>query len=185
MKKYKTTVGKTAKTVADFRVHRSIKSKDVPLLTAQVVPAGVYRSEIISVDDALCNNGKPAGDVTYLFTDDEGMSAEAKIRYPLAGYHIGILSEALLNAGLPEGAPLVDAVGIQEEVSIMYPYDGALGKIQTRRPLSTAGYSQGVNKKRPSLAPVSTKAVPPKNSNHDDEDEFDDFIEDDEELDDA
>lgn len=174
--------------VSTIQVHRKTKAVNIPMLTSDLVPRGTYRSKILSVEDAVCANGAPAADVVYRFVSDSGFSAEAKIRYPLEGYHIGQLFDALLDAGLPEGSSIVDAVGIQEEVTVAYPYEGSLGKIQTRRPLSTAGYSQGVNKKRPSLAPVSTRAVPPKNSNHDDEDdedEFDDFIEDDEELDDA
>jgi hypothetical protein len=159
--------------VSDIVVRRSQQhKKSVPVLTADKVPAGTYRATVLAVNDAQNDEGNPMVDVVYRFTSPGGKSAEAKIRYPIVGYYIDRLVDALIDAGLSEGASLVDAVGLEEEVTIVYPYDGALGKIKTRRPANQA-VSPAAKK------PVS-KQVPTKSRKllvEDDEDE--EIIEDD------
>lgn len=183
MNNHKSTPIKISKSVTDLRIRRQKKSKAVPMLTAEILPAGAYRSEILAIDDATCASGKPAADVTYHFTNADGISVEAKIRYPVDGFYFGILADALIDAGLPDGAPLTEAVGIQEEVTIAYPYEGALGKIQTRRPVGVAKQVPSSTKRRPSLGRVTAKTSYVEDEDED-EDEIEVFTEDEDLIDD-
>ena len=131
----KSLVKNDPSSVSDLIVRRSKrKAKAAPMLTEDIAPAGTYRSEIISVADAKSDIGKLMVDVTYRLTDGRGKAVDARIRYPAEGYHIERLFDALIDAGLPEESPVTEAVGIVEEVEIVYPFEGALGKIKSRRP---------------------------------------------------
>lgn len=130
---------KAAQSVSKLIVKRSKrKVKAAPMLTEDIAPAGKYRSEIVGVADAKSDVGKLMVDVTYRLTDDRGKSVDARIRYPAEGYHIQKFFDALIDAGLPEESPLTEAVGIEEEVEIVYPFEGALGKIKSRKPAPVA-----------------------------------------------
>lgn len=133
-----TSTKKSPGSVADIIVRRNhSQQKNVPMLTADKVPAGTYRTVIVAVSDAQNAEGKPMADVIYRFTSVSGKAVEAKVRYPIEGYHIERLFDALIDAGLPEGSPLTDAVGIEEEdVRVVYLHKGALGTIKSRRPAS-------------------------------------------------
>lgn len=173
---------KTPLSVSDIIVRRSKQHhKKAPMLTERVVPAGTYHSTVIAVNDARNDEGNPMADVTYSFADAGGKSREARVRYPIAGYHIEKLIDALIDAGLPEGASLTDAVGLEEEVTIVYPYDGALGKISNRRPADQTAPTamqkpvskQASAKKRKLLAEDEED----EEILEDDDAEFDDFLE--------
>ena len=171
--------------VADIVARRSQQAKKkAPMLTTEIVPAGTYRSVVLAVEDAHSEEGKAMADVTYRFTDAVGEATEARIRYPVTGYHIQRLVDALIDAGLPEGAPLTDAVGLEEEVTIVYPYEGALGKIKRRQPATQAAISapkkpvpkQVLPKKRKLLIDDEEETEEIENV----DEEFDDFLEEDE-----
>ena len=185
-KKNSLSTKKPPASVADIVVRRSMQTqKKAPMLASDIVAAGAYHSRIIAVEDARSDEGKLMADVTYRLTNADGKSADARIRYPVPGFHLDRLMDALVEAGLPEESSLTDAVGIEEEVIVTFPHDGALGKIKSRRP---------ANQVVPAAAkkPVS-KQMPPKNRKalveddegeeviEDDDSEFDDFFE--EELD--
>lgn len=172
----------TPTSVSDIIARRSKQpQKKAPMVTAEIVPAGTYHSVVLAVEDACSAEGKPMADVTYRFTNAGGETTEARIRYPVAGYHIQRLVDALIDAGLPEGASLTDAVGLEEEVTITFPHEGALGKIKSRRPATQAG--------APAAKKPMPKQVPPKKRKllvedeeeteevEDFDEEFDDFFE--------
>lgn len=165
---------KVAKSVSDLIVRRSKrKVKAAPMLTEDIVPAGQYRSKIIAVTDAKTDEGKLMADVTYRFTNARGKTVDARIRYPAVGYHIEKLYDALIDAGLLEESPLIDAVGIEEEVEIAYPFEGALGKIKARSPVAAATPAPVPKpKKRAAL-------VEEDDADEDDEFDEDDFLTDD------
>ena len=149
----KSAPAKVAMSVSDLIVRRSKrKAKAAPMLTEDIVPAGTYRSEIIGVADAKSDTGKLLVDVSYRFTDTGGKAVEARVRYPATGYHIEKLYDALIDAGLPEDSPLTDAISIQEEVEIVYPFEGALGKIKNRKPAPAAIRPPAKNPKRAAIA---------------------------------
>lgn len=175
----KSATPKVAKSVSDLIVRRSQrKAKAAPMLTEDYVPAGTYHSEIIAVADAKSDTGKPMVDITYSFTDDRGKTVVARVRYPTVGYHLDTLCDALIDAGLPEESPLTDSVGIEEDLEIVYPFTGALGKIKNRRPATT--------EKKP-LAKLQKAKITAKLPQYDveddgasDEEDFDDdFLEED------
>ena len=149
----KNTTKKSPTSVADIVVRRSQQSKKkVSMLTADKVPAGTYHSVILAVKDAVSDDGKPMADVIYRLTSPGGKVAEARIRYPIPGFHLDRLIDALIDAGLPEESPLTDAVGIEESLTIVYPQEGALGKIKSRSPASKVVQTtpqMPVQKKRP------------------------------------
>lgn len=176
----------TPTSVSDVIVRRSLNLKlKAPMMTANVIPAGTYRSTVVSVEDAVSEEGKAMADVTYRFMGVDGKTVDARVRYPIVGYHIGKLMDALISAGLPEGASLTDAVGIEEEVTVVYPHEGALGKIKSRCPLAQAvkaGAKKPANKKL-SHRVLDDDADEQLDGEEPEEldDEFDDFLEEDEE----
>ena len=177
----KTATSKVApKTVSTVRVHCKTQAVNIPLLTAELVPAGSYHSCICSVEDAVCANGAPAADVVYHFTSSDGASTDVKVRYPLDGYHMEKLCEALLDAGLPDGSALTDAVGFEEVVEIVYPYEGALGKIKSRRPADSSGTSMS----KPCRTVSNTRPRHEYAVEADEDDEFEDFADGDDDDDD-
>lgn len=173
----KAATSKVAKSVSDLVVRRSKrKAKAAPMLTEEIAPAGTYRSEIIGVTDAKSDLGKLMVDVTYRLTDSCGKAVDARIRYPAEGYHIERLFDALIDAGLPEESPVTEAVGIVEEVEIVYPFEGSLGKITNRRPAVETALPTSKAKlaKKPAKRPEAVDE-----DDADDEEEFEDFLEDD------
>ena len=165
---------KEARSISDLIVRRSKrKAKAAPMLTEDIAPAGAYRSEIISVADAKSDLGKLMVDVTYRLTDGRGKAVDARIRYPAEGYHIERLFDALIDAGLPEESPVTEAIGIVEAVEIVYPFEGALGKIKKRSPVSADDHP----------APKSQKAKKPAKRFRDAEDMFAEEDDEDDDLD--
>lgn len=182
----KTATAKVAKSASDIIVRRSKQtSKAAPMLTEDIVPAGKYHSVVIAVADAKSDTGKLLVDVTYRLTDTRGKSVDARIRYPAEGYHIERLFDALIDAGLPEESPMTDAVGIVEEIEVVYPFDGALGKIKARHPAPAkqpTPKSSQVKKARPHPLDDDEDKVDDENdvlANEEDEDFEDDFLDDD------
>ncbi len=174
---------KSPASVADIIVRRSQRQqKAIPMLTADKVPAGTYHSVILAVKDAVSDEGKPMADVIYRFTGPNGKAVDAKIRYPVVGYHIERLIDALIDAGLPEGSPLTDAVGVEEDVTVVYPQEGALGKIKTRSPASKVVQAipqKPVPKKHPQrvMDDVDEEDISEDVDSEDLDTEFDDFLE--------
>lgn len=169
----------TPASVSDLIVRRSQrKMKAAPMLTEEVVPAGKYCSEVISVTDAKSDAGKLMADVTYRFSDAGGKAVVARVRYPATGYYIEKLYDALVEAGLPEESPLTEAVGIEEEVEIVYPFEGALGKIKNRKPAPAAKHPPAKNPKRAVVA-EEVQSGADENVEIDFEDDDDDFLADD------
>ena len=168
----KRTTPKEVKSISDLVVRRSKqKMKAAPLLTEDIIPAGRYRSKITAVTEAKNDEGKLMVDVVYCFTDARGKAVDARVRYPATGYHIERLFDALIEAGLPEETPLTEAVGIEEKVEVVYPYEGALGKIKVRTPVAASA---------PASKPKQRTALVEEDEAEDADDEFDeDFLEDD------
>lgn len=173
---------RVAKSVSDILVRRSKrKAKAAPMLTEDVAPAGRYRSEIIGVADAKNDGGKLMVDVTYRLTNDRDEAVDARIRYPAEGYHIERLFDALIEAGLPEESPVTDAVGVVEEVEVVYPFEGSLGKIKDRKPATTANRPPIKKAKRTVFVEEDDESDDPESE----DDEFDVFLEEDLEEDDV
>ena len=133
----------TAAPLSNVRIHRSKTQTVIPMMKQSVVPAGTYTSRITAVTASKIENTQAdAVDVIYELTADDGKVVLGRIRYELGGYHFDRLADALIDAGLPEGSSIVDAVGIEEELEISYPHQGSLAKIKSRRPLAASAVPQ-------------------------------------------
>ena len=114
---------------------RSNDKKQVPFLNQKKVPAGDYQATIVSVSDAVTNGGDEAIDIVYELLDEAGRTFEVKERMAFDGYPFRMFVDHLFDAGLlREGASSSEMVGICEEVTVAYPYKGAIGNFQNRRP---------------------------------------------------
>lgn len=150
--------------IDDIIITRKVKTERVPLLTSSNVPAGRYDSRVDSIATSKTDKGKPAVDVVYEFTDASGTRYKAKVRYELDSYFYEKFTNAMLDAGLPNGGSLSQAIGITEKLEVTYAYEGALGKLVNRRPASAA-------------KPANTRSPAASIDDDDDEDtDFDDFV---------
>lgn len=168
----RSTPKKNSTTLDNIRIRRSNTQTIVPMLTSKIAPAGTYASRIAAVTASkIENSSADAVDITYELTDSSGKVVQGRLRYEIGGYHFDRLGDALIDAGLPNGSSIVDAVGIEEEIELIYPYRGALAKIKSRRPLEAI------------VAPKKAVAKPeaPADDGNDEDDEYDDFLPDDEE----
>lgn len=153
----------------NIRISRTKTQTTVPMLNQKVAPAGVYTSKIAAVTASkIESTNADAVDITYELTANDGRVVQGRIRYEIGGYHFDRLGDALLDAGLPVGSSIVDAVGIEEQLEIVYPQRGSLAKIKNRCPLTS------------SVAPQQKPAAKHKapKVNVDEDDEFDDFLDD-------
>ena len=174
----KSTTKNAPMSASDLLVRRSKrKAKAAPMLTEDIAPAGKYRSEIVGIADAKSDVGKLMVDVTYRLTDSRGKVVDTRIRYPAEGYHIERLFDALIEAGLPEESPMTDAVGVVEEVEVVYPFEGALGKIKNRKPATAANRPPAKKAKHAVLVDEDDELD--DSEAEDDEEEDDDFLEED------
>ena len=156
----------------NVRIRRTKTTTTVPMLNQKIAPAGTYASKIVAVTAAKIENTKAdAVDVIYELTGADGKAVQGRVRYEIGGYHFDRLGDALLDAGLPEGSSIVDAVGIEEQLEIVYPHKGSLAKIKDRRPLAATA----VPTQKAAARPVAAA------SEDDVEDEADYLDEDDEE----
>lgn len=169
--------------ILNTKIYRSKTPKSIPFITEKLLPAGRYISKVIAVHEATSNSGDAAIDLCYEFTDSNGVVVEAKERCVVGSYRHEILGEALLDAGLPEGATLADAVGLCEDVYISFPRKGALGIIQKRSPHKSTAvpFSSAV----PSVGETDDESIATDDLEIDDEfeddfDDVDDFDDDDE-----
>ena len=161
-----------ATSLSNVRIRRSKpQNTSAPMLTQKVAPAGTYSSRIAAVTPSkIETTNADAVDITYELTANDGKVVQGRIRYEIGGYHFDLLGDALIDAGLPDGSPITDAVDIQEEITIVYPHRGALAKIKDRRPLAA------------SAVPTQKAAARPKAVlAEDDAEDEDDYDEDDEE----
>ena len=158
--------------LSNIRIRRTQTQTTVPMLNQKVAPAGTYTSKIVAVTASkIENTNADAVDLTYELTGADGKVVQGRVRYEIGSFHFGRLADALVNAGVPDGSPITAAVGVTEELELVYPYKGALAKIKSRRPLAaTAAPTQ-----KAAARPVAAA------SEDDAEDEDDYLAEDDEE----
>lgn len=179
----KKTTRSAAPNLSNIRVRRSKPQTQplVPMLSQQVAPAGTYASRIAAVTASkIESTNADAVDVIYELTGDDGKVVSGRVRYKIGGYHLEQFLVAMGEAGVPVGSPITDVIGVEEEIEIIYPWNGSLAKIKSRRPLEEpdempAPKQKPVSKQKPV---VKHQASAP--AADDGDDDFDDFLEDDE-----
>ena len=161
---------------------RSIKSSgsrkaNVPMAKANKIPPGVYRSKIASIKDVTTQAGDDAVEVVYDLTAADGSRLKMREIIPIDSYYYEKFGDALISAGLEEGADLQDAIGIEEDVVLDYPSPGGIGHFKSRRPVFADTTPVVIS--TPDLDPI----VADSDLNTEADEEFDDFLEDDEDED--
>ena len=126
--------------VIEFDKNKDIRDKfrvsysDYKFPVEKNVPAGYYLSEIKGIEYMTNHKGRECLDVHYEFFPANGPSHFVLQRYPMGSFSLEKLHRAMGEAGLPNGAPMEDAIGILEKVRFVYDYDSGYGSIVERVP---------------------------------------------------
>ena len=179
------TKNRPAKTnVMDRALKRSTIQATVPFITQDAVPAGKYVTRITAVSNSKTTAGKDAYDLTYELVDANGKAVVAKERHPADGYLFQKLVDHWIDCQfISDGANPSDLVGIEEEAEVTYVYAGALGNLQKRKPCKHAASKSAPPKKASSPPVEDVDEGESEEDLEEDLDEFDDFLEEDDEDD--
>lgn len=165
----------------EILVRRSSAKKSLSMLTEDIVPAGKYRTRVENVLLTKTSKDQPAVDVVYRFSNGD-FEATAGIRYPVDSLYFEKLCDALIDAGLPEEAPINEAVGIEEDVVVVYPYKGSLGNFSSRKPAKKSSFLKNSLRGRVStkqrMVAVNDEDTLNGDPKIDPDDEFDNFLSD-------
>ncbi len=110
----------------DYRISRK-RQENFQFPRADIIPAGIYHSTIVGVDDSFTNSGAPAIDIRYDLVKDQ-KHYYIHLRYPLDSQFFDQLCDRLLDSGLEDGSSFTDAIGLEETVEVYYP--GEYGSIR-------------------------------------------------------
>lgn len=144
------------------------KSKP-PMAKASKIPPGKYRSTITSIKAVTTAAGDDAVEVVYGLVDADGRELQMREVIPTDSWSFERFCDALIAAGFEEDDDLFDAVGITEDVELVYPDPKGLGHFGQRTPADKG---------------ATTKATPKAKESHrkarssEDDDEFDDLLDD-------
>ena len=155
-------------------IRGSNSSAKIPMAKASKIPAGKYRSEIVSVNPVKTAAGDDAVEVIYNLLATDGSCLKMREIIPLDSWAFEKFCDALIAAGLTEDDDLNAAVGITEEVVLAYPDPRGLGHFSERHPVPTDATSDGQPRK-------SVKAT--ANNHASSGGDFDDYIDEDDEDD--
>ena len=145
----------------------------VPMAKAGKIPAGAYRSKIVSIKAKKTTAGDEAVEVIYDLITTDGQKFLMREVIPVDSWAFELFCDALIAAGMSEDDDLTAAVGIEEAVELHYPDPRGFGRFKRRTPITG------------SAEEVAAEAAAVEGEDVDDaDDEFDDFLEDDEDEDD-
>lgn len=179
-KAVKNSTRSAASNISNIRIQRTQTQPLVPMLSQRVAPAGIYKSRITNVIMSRTTGGDDAVDVIHELTAENGKVVQGCIRYILGGHHLACFYNAMLDAGVPEENPITDAIGVEELLEIVYPQRGSLAKIKSRRPLEEPDEKPAPKQKSVAKQKAVVKHQAPAPAADDGDDDFDDFLEDDE-----
>lgn len=100
--------------------------------TPETVPEGHYWTRIDNISDSITTTSKTAIDVDYTFQDENGNLYQVRQRYADGSYAQDSFFDAMVDAGVPDGADVMKAVGVTEEID--FGYVGDFGTIKSRCP---------------------------------------------------
>lgn len=146
-----------------------------PMARANKIPAGRYRSTIISIKEVKTVAGDEAVEITYDLVSPDGQHRQMREVIPFDTWPYAQFCTALIYAGLNDGDDLLSAVGIVEDVVIEYPDPNGLGHFSERYPVSDLSDSDGAG------CEAFPSTAKPHKSEFEDDGEFDDFLEEDDE----
>lgn len=128
-----------------------------PFAHSGSIPAGTYTSVIDAIEETVTKAGAKAIDVSYSLTNSRGQRYTMRLRVPEKTSLYDDFADAMIAAGATEDSPLDALVGIREEVTISYN-DHDFAQFSSRKPVD-----------------IPSKACR-------DNEEFDDFLDDEEEM---
>ena len=152
-------------------VRGSGSKEKIPLAKGGKIPAGDYRSKILSIKSVKTAAGDEAIEVIYLLTAPDGTQMKMREIIPIESHAFEHFCDALLAAGLSENDDILDGIGTEEAVTLYYEDPHGFGRFSKRRP---AAEEAAVDKHKPAKATASSKKI----ALDDDFEDFADFEED-------
>lgn len=122
--------GATKASLQDFIIPSAVI--DFPRM--KVVPPGYYYLEILEVHARVSSTGKKCLDVIYDlqgFYDSLG-DHTIRLSYPIGSQCLQDLYKAMLNAGVPAGSTMKAAIGVTEQIQLVYDDEDSIGRIRRR-----------------------------------------------------
>lgn len=160
----------TAPSRPRYTIHGSgVQKSNVPMARKQDIPAGTYGAKILSITPTTTAAGAEAIQVIYKLTNVRGQTLLMREVIPTNSFPYRRFCDALIAAGVEEGSDILDAVGVEERITITYPDPHGLGHISKRVPLNRASANEDEAE--------STEAA-----RYAADEEFDDFLADEEEM---
>lgn len=142
------------------------------------VPAGRYHSTVKKVKEVTTKKGFPALEVCYELKplgSESSQTYNVKQVYPEGTKHYDNFVDAMaetINASADQEISFKDLIGVTEEVAVDYPDGGDWGTFVDRKPLENATAE---------VSEISNNQIQSLLSDCDDDDEFDDFLPEDDE----
>ena len=162
---------RNAKTAAKISIRGSgTRKAKPPMAKASKVPPGKYRSKILSIKEVTTTAGNVAVEVVYDLTAKDGSRLQMREVIPVDSWAFEKFCDALIAAGLEEDDDLLDAVGIVEDVELVYPEPRGLGHFGSRNPVKEQSAVDAVE--APKVSPHKVSSV------EDDDDDFLDVLDD-------
>lgn len=100
--------------------------------TENIVPEGHYWIRVDDISESITTTGKSAIDVYYTFQDENEKLYKVKMRYADGSIAQDEFFDAMVEAGVNDGADIADTIGITEEIDLEYV--GNFGVIKNRIP---------------------------------------------------
>lgn len=155
------------------------KSKP-PMAKANKIPPGSYHSTIASIKAVKTSAGDEAVEVIYDLVAADGKQLQMREVIPIESWAFEKFCDALIEAGLSEDDDLTAAVGVVEDVELVYPQPNGFGHFERRKPVTNADEVAEQKATVRSESPMKTVVEEDDGDDDVDElDEFDDFLEDD------
>lgn len=148
----------------------STQTAAVPMARRSIIPAGRYVSKITSITPTKTSAGAEAVEVVYGLTDAHGKQLKMREVIPINSFPYTRFSDAMIAAGLSNGGDILDAVGVEEKITIEYSDPHGLGHISKRTPLGSAS----INADQPDDLEAARYVA---------DEEFDDFLSEDDDED--
>lgn len=122
------------------RKHISVRSSGsaakIPMAKADRIPAGRYHSRILNIKEVKTSAGNEAVEVIYLLTAHDGVEHKMREVIPIDDFFFPRFCDAMVDAGLADGDDLLNAVGVEEKVELVYPNPKGLGHFAARTPVT-------------------------------------------------
>ena len=157
---------------------KRVTKTDFEFIFKNNVPAGKYESIIEKLKEVTTKRGFPAVEVCYELKSLGGTSSQTyKVKqvYPEGTEYYGDFVKAMedaINASDDQEISFDDLIGVTEKVTVMYPNNGNWGTFTDRKPLEKATAE---------VSEISNNQIQSLLSDYDEDDEFDDFLPEDDE----